>query len=201
MTPADTAGGRVVYLVRHGQTALNAEGRLRGRLDPPLDEQGEEQVAALGAAFAALTRPPARIVAGPLLRTRQTAGAIARACRLVVVVDERLVDRDYGTWTGEPADEVRSRFGPDLVELPGAEPVGVLVDRALAVLEAQLPFLGRPVVLVAHDAVNSHLLSRLDPSLGAPHEIEQGTACWNRLERAGDGWRVVAVNGSAATLS
>jgi probable phosphoglycerate mutase len=29
-----------IFLVRHGRTALNAEGRFRGRLDPPLDDRG-----------------------------------------------------------------------------------------------------------------------------------------------------------------
>ena len=69
----------VVYLVRHGRTTLNAEGRLRGLLDPPLDEIGQRQVEDLGAAFASLSERPHRVVAGPLLRAQQTASAIARA--------------------------------------------------------------------------------------------------------------------------
>ena len=45
-----------VYLARHGRTALNAEGRLRGHLDPPLDDTGH--------ALAAIS------VAGPVGRFR-----------------------------------------------------------------------------------------------------------------------------------
>jgi probable phosphoglycerate mutase len=185
-----------LYLVRHGRTALNVDGRLRGRLDPPLDQEGQNQAHALGQGFAALPRPPRRVVAGPLLRTRQTAAAVARALGLEVLVDDRLVDRDYGPWTGQPGDDVRARFGEALVDLPHAEPIPAMVARARAALDAQLPYLTEPVVLVAHDAVNSHLLAALDPSLGAGADIRQDTACWNRLERVDDGWWVAVLNGS-----
>jgi broad specificity phosphatase PhoE len=185
-----------LYLVRHGRTALNVGGRLRGHLDPPLDQEGQNQAHALGQGFAALPRPPRRVVAGPLLRTQQTAAAIARALGVEVLTDDRLVDRDYGPWTGQPADDVRARFGEALADLPDAEPVTVMVDRARAALDAQLPYLTELVVLVAHDAVNSHLLAALDPSLGTADRIRQDTACWNRLERIDDDWWVAVLNGS-----
>lgn len=41
----------IVYLLRHGQTELNAAGRLRGRVDVPLDERGLKQAEALGLLF------------------------------------------------------------------------------------------------------------------------------------------------------
>ena len=140
------------------------------------------------------------MVAGPLLRTQQTAAAIADALGLEVLTDERLLDRDYGPWTGEPAAEVRARFGADLVDLPDAEPVATVVSRARAALEAQLPHLDEPVVLVAHDAVNSHLLAALDPTLGTAAEITQDPACWNRLELIDGAWWVAVLNGSPQRL-
>lgn len=111
---------RVVYVVRHGRTALNAEGRLRGHLDPPLDEVGLEEVCELGEAFAALPVRPARVVSGPLQRTRQTAEAIAGLCGIEICIEPRLVDRDYGPWTGAPSVDVQARFGSALADLPGA---------------------------------------------------------------------------------
>lgn len=191
----------IAYLARHGRTALNADGRLRGRLDPPLDEVGMAQAETLGAAFARLRRPPHRVVAGPLLRTRQTAAAIARALGLEVLIDERLIDRDYGPWTGRPAAAVRAEYGAGLADLPDAEPVADLVARATAALDAQRDHLDEPVVLVAHDAVNTHLLAALAPGLGDAGSIRQDTACWNRLEPIADGWRAAVVNGSAETLT
>lgn len=49
-----------VYLVRHGETALNADGRLRGLADPELNETGEAQARAVALALAnidAVIRP------------------------------------------------------------------------------------------------------------------------------------------------
>ena len=40
----------LVYLARHGRTALNAEDRLRGLSDPPLDEVGLAEVSAVAGA-------------------------------------------------------------------------------------------------------------------------------------------------------
>jgi broad specificity phosphatase PhoE len=73
----DATTRAVVYLVRHGRTELNAAGLLRGRLDPPLDDMGEREAAALGQQFARVTI--AAIVSSPLERGRQTAEAITTA--------------------------------------------------------------------------------------------------------------------------
>jgi probable phosphoglycerate mutase len=193
----------IVFLVRHGRTALNAEGRLRGHLDPPLDRTGEDEVAALAAAFAGLANPPRLVVAGPLARTRQTARAIADACGLEVHVDARLIDRDYGPWSGEPADELRKRFGEALADLPDAEPVPAVIERGRQVLDEQRPALARgSVVLVAHDVVNSFLLSSLDQEGGGRRgsPVPQRTAAWNAIAPTVDGWEVVVENGDAEAL-
>ena len=61
----------MLLLVRHGRTDANAQGLLLGRLDPPLSDEGRAQAAAL----AARIPRDARVIASPLLRTRQTAEA------------------------------------------------------------------------------------------------------------------------------
>ena len=60
---------------------------------------------------------------------------------------------------------------------------------------------GPPVVLVSHDAVLSHLLAALDPSLGTPGEIAIPTASWTRLEGDGDRWRAAAIGRAAGELA
>lgn len=196
-----STGGRLVYLVRHGRTALNAEGRLRGRLDPRLDRVGLEQTMRLGLAFASLERRPTRIIAGPLARTLETAAAIASACGLEFEVEPRLVDRDYGPWTGESVADVRARFGTELADLPDAEPVEAVTARARAVLDEAADYVSQgPVVLVAHDIVNKLLLHDLGPALGPAHTIEQQTAGWNSLRLTERGWGVLFVNGDADLL-
>lgn len=198
-----TSGERTVYLVRHGRTALNADGRLRGRLDPPLDRVGHTQVEALAAAFAHLPIKPTRVVAGPLRRTHDTALAIALGCAAALVTDDRLVDRDYGPWTGQPADEVRVQWGSDLDRLPDSEPLPTVTARALEVLADTRDHDEGPVVLVSHDAVLSALLVALDPSLGRPSAVHLDTASWSQLRQSGDGhqWCVVRIGADADALT
>jgi broad specificity phosphatase PhoE len=184
-----------VILVRHGRTGLNAERRLRGHLDPPLDDAGRREVRDLAAVFAS-TRPR-RILTSPLARAVQTAEAIGVRTGLRVVVDQRLIDRDYGEWAGQLEEEVVARWG-SLDAAPGAEPAGDVAARARAALDEVLdPDQPAPVVLVAHDAVNRLLLAHLDPQLGPAAGIGQRTACWNVLRREQARWRVELVDAKA----
>lgn len=114
----------MLILVRHGRTHLNAEHRLSGRVDVPLDQVGQEQAAGVAALLA--DAPVRRVVASPLLRTRQTAAPIAAAAGVEVEVDERWVELDYGAWDGMPLVEVPSdtwvRWVEDLhLRPPGGE--------------------------------------------------------------------------------
>ena len=76
----------MLVLVRHGQSELNAAGRLAGRLDTPLTELGVAQAKAMAASLADLGEPAA-VISSPLQRARDTAAAIG----LPVVVDQRWV--------------------------------------------------------------------------------------------------------------
>ena len=181
-----------VLLVRHGRTVLNAENRLRGRLDPELDDVGRAEVQALAEQLAALA--PARVVSSPLRRAVQTAEAIARRAGVRVVVEHGLIDRDYGQWAGHTRDELIRTWG-SVDRAPGVEPAERVLHRALVVLLQQFEFLGpRPVVLVSHDAVNRALLAHLDPTLGPASSVDQRTACWNELVHVMGDWRVGLVD-------
>lgn len=183
-----TQGWCRLILARHGETVLNADGRLRGHLDPELDSTGLRQVAALAAA---LTRYDVRVVRhSPLQRARQTAEAIASAAGVTAQADALLMDRDYGEWAGHRKSDVVGQWG-SVDDAPGVEPAAAVLDRALQTLQKYADVPG--VVLVAHDAVNQVLLSHLDPAHGAPPR--QRTACWNVLEHnPSEGWRVVEVD-------
>ena len=181
-----------VLLVRHGRTVLNAENRLRGRLDPELDAVGLAEADALAQELAA--REPARVVSSPLRRAVQTAEAIARRAGVRVQVDRGLIDRDYGSWAGHTKDELIDRWG-SVDAAPGVERPEHVLYRACVVLVQQLDFLGpHPVVLVSHDAVNRALLAHLDPTLGPASRIDQRTACWNELVHVMGDWRVELVD-------
>lgn len=197
----DTHAGShlVVYLVRHGRTALNADGALRGRLDPDLDEVGHSEVHALAEAFREV--PISRIFSSPLLRARRTAEAIATMTGLDVEIADAWTDRDYGPWSGHSAEEVRARFG-SIDAAPGVEERAHFEARVLEAARqlAASAAPGSVTVVVSHDAVLRTVLARLVADLpDGPDTLEQSTACWNRLEVSGGSWRATEINAPPGT--
>jgi broad specificity phosphatase PhoE len=175
-----------VYLARHGRTALNAQDRLRGLSDPPLDEVGIAEAARLAHALA--PKHPTTVISSPLQRAVATAHAIG-ACGAPVTIDVRLNDRDYGPMTGRLREEVEREYGSvDLA--PGVEPLAAVAVRARqAFFELVADYGPGPLVMVSHDAFNRALLGQLDPALA---NVGQRTACWNQLSQVGGVWQVDA---------
>jgi probable phosphoglycerate mutase len=190
--PGDPAGRTLVYLVRHGQTPLNAAGVLRGLLDPSLDETGREQARRLGAALGPAL--PSAVVASPLHRARQTAQPVADRAGREVTTDQRLIDRDYGQWAGHSRESVEAQCG-SVDDAPGVEPMPEVRDRAVRGLtDIARRGRGGTVVAVSHDVVNRELLAAFDAGLGDPDEIPQHNGCFNTLELRGEEWVVLTVN-------
>lgn len=155
-----------LYLVRHGRTASNAAGLLLGRADPPLDEVGRTQAAAL----ATVVHESARVVSSPLQRCRDTATAFGRQ----VEIDERWLELDYGAWDEQPIGSIPaeswSRWRDDLeFRPPGGETLrelGVRVRAACADIVDDAR--DADVVVVTHV---SPLKSALAWALGVGDEI------------------------------
>lgn len=189
---AGSSGRTVVYLVRHGQTPLNESGVLRGLADPQLDETGRRQAARLGAALG--PRGLAAVLSSPLLRARQTAQPVAERAGLEVAVDQCLLDRDYGPWTGISEESVTDRWG-SVDQAPGVEPRPAVRDRAVrGLVGIARRHLGGTAVVVSHDAVNREVLAAFDAGLGEPDTIPQDNGCYNTLEWRGGRWAVLGVN-------
>jgi broad specificity phosphatase PhoE len=180
-----------IYLVRHGQTELNAAGVLRGHLDPPLDTVGQREARLLARALAPLH--PDLIVSSPLLRAVATAQAIASACGLNVKIDEAFIDRDYGDWAGHTLEEVEAQF-QTIDNAPGVElhtAAQIRARKALELVADQAKAVG---VVVAHDAINRLLINAVEPEHFAKiEEIAQPTGCLNQLQRSGSTWSVMRV--------
>jgi broad specificity phosphatase PhoE len=181
-----------VFVIRHGRTALNAEGALRGRLDVPLDDVGLAEAARLGELFAPVRL--AVIVCSPLQRARQTAAAIAATTGAAERIDAAFTDRDVGAWSGVAAAQVVERFG-GLDHAPGVEPRADFDHRVRAgwaSVTAELA--GRTFAIVTHDAVIACLLDGVPAHAGPPGEpARQPTGGWNRLELRHGRWSGVVL--------
>lgn len=138
----------MLILVRHGQTATNAEGRLLGRADPPLTELGARQAAAVAGSIGAV----ARVISSPLRRAVDTAGCFG----VPVEVDERWIEIDYGEFENTKLGEVPAEFwarwreDPSL-SCPGGESLTALSERVRAACEhIAADAAERDVVVVSH---------------------------------------------------
>ncbi|WP_047998746.1 histidine phosphatase family protein [Lactiplantibacillus herbarum] len=89
------------YLIRHGQTAANAQQLKQGTIDTPityLNTVGQRQATVLHDAFDISFAD--RLICSPLKRTRTTAAILNRGRGVPVSVDERLLEISYGQWDG-----------------------------------------------------------------------------------------------------
>ncbi len=94
----------LLTLMRHGQTAWNADGRWQGFAPVPLDETGHQQA---GEAAGYLQNVGiTRIIASDLLRTRQTAAPVAELLGLSIETDYRWREVNLGSWQGLTRQEI-----------------------------------------------------------------------------------------------
>lgn len=125
-----------IAFVRHGETDLNAQGRLQGSRDVPLNARGIEQATRLaellaGRATNGLDRWRG-VVTSPLSRARVTAETVAIGLGLPLLgVYAGLAERNYGPFEGLEASAIGSFSGRDY---PGAEPIAELRARGTATL-------------------------------------------------------------------
>ncbi|OON76720.1 bifunctional RNase H/acid phosphatase [Streptomyces tsukubensis] len=174
----DLGAPATLLLLRHGETALTPEKRFSGSggSDPELSATGREQAEGAAKAFAARGTVDA-VVTSPLLRCRQTAGAVADALGLDVSVEDGVRETDFGAWEGLSFAEVRERFPDDLtawLASTEAEPTGggesfaAVTSRVMKARDRLIErYAGRTVLVVSH-VTPIKTLVRL--ALGAPPE-------------------------------
>lgn len=182
------AATRRLVLIRHGRTALNREDRLRGLADPPLDEVGESQAAALVPTMAALE--VAVVLCSPLIRAVRTGSIIAAGIGVPVHADPRFTDRDYGPWAGALRQEVVDRFGT-VDAAPGVEPPESVLTRVRPAIGAVIDEHDGTVAVVTHDAVIRPLLAELATDIG---QVRAPNGSWNELLLENGVWRVTAAD-------
>ena len=140
----------MLIFLRHGRTAYNAEGRLQGQFDSPLDEVGWLQAEAVGAHLRE-NYDIARVVTSAMTRTRQTVEA-AGLLLLPTTVDDRWREIDFGAYDQRRIQDVHVDLGAKWAEDPEWKPTDGA--ESLATLHRRI---GDALVDVftAHDRVES----------------------------------------------
>lgn len=170
-----------LVLIRHGRSVSNAAQRVQGWLDSPLDDCGLQQARLVGERLG--EKPPCAVYASPLLRAADTARAIAAACGLAVLFDERLREYHMGAWTGLTDKEIETLMPPrwfhdndDRVG-PGAETAVDMRLRVAAFLEeVTARHAGERVTVVSHGGTIGAMVSL---ALGMPPIRRQPFALGN----------------------
>ncbi|MFM9974340.1 MAG: histidine phosphatase family protein [Beijerinckiaceae bacterium] len=176
-----------LFFIRHGETDWNAEGRLQGQRDIPLNDLGRVQAAEAGVLLKKLHVQPDDLDwwVSPLFRTRETAELARDAIGLhppYYKTDARLKELTFGRWEGMTWKEVRrtdpagaSRREKDkwAAVPPDGESYAMLIERVLPFLSE----LRRESVLVSHGGVARvlmHMLAGKTPQDSARQDIWQG---------------------------
>jgi len=161
------------FLVRHAQTVWNGENRLQGHSDLALSAAGHAQAVRVGEYVRLLheTDTPIRaLYVSHLMRSVQTARAIAGVIGLTPTVEPAFAEISLGVWEGLTPEEIDARFAgayerwrttPSQVVIPGAESLEQFrarVREAFARILAAHRHDGA-VVVVTHGGVIASLLA------------------------------------------
>jgi broad specificity phosphatase PhoE len=149
-----------LWLIRHGQTDWNLDGRYQGQSDVPLNAAGLAQANVFAASLDG--RKFSALYSSDLLRAYQTAQVIAQRVGLAVQTDPRLREINQGDWQGRTVDEIRMIYNeskqahrglidPATARAPGGESVLEVSQRmAQAADDIARAVPGGPVLVVSH---------------------------------------------------
>lgn len=181
-----------IGLIRHGETDWNAQMKLQGATDIPLNERGVEQ--AEDAARLLRGSDWTRIVSSPLGRARHTAEIIAETLELEPpILIPQLVERSFGALEGEHV--YRADGSRMAIDHPTVETVDATVTRtfaALASISAQ--FANENVLALTHGSVIRLTLDQLLP-WRAPHISNLAMSVLETSPESTHGYTVRSANG------
>ncbi|MFZ5910771.1 MAG: histidine phosphatase family protein [Chloroflexota bacterium] len=130
-----------LFLTRHGENEFVKKGKLAGRMpNIHLNERGRAQAEALGNAFANI--PLSALYSSPLERALETAGPIAKACKLTTIEVPGLLESDVGRWQGKSWKGLMKteawtliQQSPSRFRFPGGESFPEMQTRVVSALE------------------------------------------------------------------
>lgn len=182
---------KTIYIVRHGETDWNKEGRYQGITNIPLNAVGIEQAKACAKSLEEVHFD--RIISSSLDRALVTAETIKGKRNIDIKVDDRLKEFNFGHWETKTFGEIEDQWPgmidhmyrkPDDVRIPGGETFLELQDRAWAGLKETLDNVddGETILVAAHGVTNRMLICKLfNLPLNFAWNMSQGNTCVNRI--------------------
>lgn len=169
-----------IYLIRHGETDWNLEGKLQGREDIPLNDNGIQQAIICGQAFKG--RKIKAILTSPLIRAKRTAEIIAEMSGIKkVIVEDGLIERDFGVLAGVKYDSKKyfDTFGIE----EGIEPFEDLHQRLIGCIKEKAEsFYDEDIIMVSHGGAINSVISVLSAGELGSGKTRLKNACISILE-------------------
>jgi probable phosphoglycerate mutase len=162
----------LLYLVRHGESSYNAEGRIQGQSNVPLSTLGRQQSQAVASALAAF--PIGALFASPLRRAMETALPIAEVLGLEIQTEPRLMEINVGIFQHKLRSDLQRECAAEYArwlsedpdyKIPGGESRRELMHRGRAAFESVCRCGQKHVVAVSHGRLLTVTLKDL---LGIP---------------------------------
>ena len=178
-----------LYIIRHGQTDWNVEGKIQGRQDIPLNDMGRRQARAL--ADGMKSRPVASVYSSPQKRAMETAEAIAGPLGLTVKAVPQLMEIGYGDWEGRSAEDIlttdRELYEswwqhPATVAPPGGETLNQVDERCRQAWDMIRSGMKGDTAVVAHGGTLAHFIVHLLKGQPDAEEIVVGNASITTVE-------------------
>ena len=154
----------MIYLMRHGETLWNTQGRYQGLCNSPLTKRGREQAETVGRLLAAelLASPGVlnesgylRAYVSPLGRAQETAQIVAKRAPLVLIDEPFVREVSIGAWDGMTLFEIQNEYpdvplGRGMFDLCFASPDGESFDAAISRAREWLNKVEKPAAVVSH---------------------------------------------------
>lgn len=176
-----------LYVFRHGQTDWNADGRIQGHLDIPLNDRGREQARALIEPLRALGIQA--ILSSDLSRALETAMIVASALRIPVTQDQGIREVHLGKLQGLDREEIQRLYGKDFSAQIGRMPISdadivnlgaesgeqvvARISQAIQTFAVKHPGLER-IGVASHGGVIRRMIQLAPVSHGFPPPIANG---------------------------
>lgn len=166
-----------IYLIRHGQTDWNLQGRFQGREDIPLNETGIQQAESCGKALQGETFHA--VITSPLLRAKKTAEIIAQSLEIKnLIVEDGITERDFSKVSGMTPGEREIFYASG--EEDDKEPWDVLCSRMITNIKKYgTRFYPRNIIMVSHGASINAVLSRLSSGKTGTGKVILKNTCIN----------------------
>jgi len=188
-------------IVRHGETACNAEHRVQGQLDVPLNAVGQAQARAAAKVLA--QEKFDAIYSSDLSRARQTAAPTAELLSMEVAIDPALRERHYGIFERLTYAEVKEKFPEDYARFHARDPdydfrtgesLRDFSARSVAVVSRiARECEGKSVLVFTHGGVLDYLYRFITGlSLSAERDFGIPNAGLNRVALVADRWQIRA---------